>query len=343
MKAVRLYGAGDLRVVALPTPALGEREILVRTGAAFICGTDLRMFKNGASGLPVTLGHEIAGTIAGVGNGVKHYREGMRVAIAPNMGCGVCDYCVAGHTELCPDLRSLGINVNGGFAEYLLVPEAAVTQGNVVEIGDRVSFEEASLAEPLSCVYNSFERCRTEPGEIVLVIGAGPIGLMHAKVHKLGGAGMVIIHDINESRLTICREEDPFFITVGPERPKEQIAELTQGRGADIVITAVSSPAAQQLAFEVAATNGRVIFFGGLPRGKEMVSLNTNIIHYRMITVTGTSRQNLRQYRTCLKLIDQGLLKSGGIITKTLPLEAAVEAMETVVRGEGLKTGFSMS
>ena len=342
MKAVRLFGKEDLRVVETADPAPGEGEIVVRAGAALICGTDVRMYRNGAAVQPITLGHELAGTVAAVGPKVTHYREGMRVAVAPNMGCGVCDECVSGHTELCSELRALGINLDGGFAGYFVVPAAAVAQGNVVEIGANVSFAEAAIAEPLSCVYNSFERCRTEPGNSVLVIGAGPIGLMHAKLHKLAGAGRVVIHDLNESRLAICKAEDESFITVGPDRAKEQIFELTGGKGADIVITAASAAATQQLAFQVAALNGRVIFFGGLPKGREQVSLDTNVIHYRMITVTGTSRQSLRQYRRCLKLIEQGVLDVRRIITKSFPLERAQEAMDTVIRGEGLKTGFAM-
>ena len=343
MKAVRLYGKEDLRVVDVAIPAPTEGEIVVRSGAALICGTDVRMYRNGASALPVILGHELAGTIAAVGPKVTHYREGMRVAVAPNMGCGVCDECVSGHTELCPELRALGINLDGGFAEYFTVPAAAVSQGNVVEIGANVSFAEAAIAEPLSCVYNSFERCHTQPGDVVLVIGAGPIGLMHAKLHKLAGAGKVIIHDINESRLDICKQEDGSFVTVGPDRAKERIYELTGGRGADVTITAASAAATQQFAFQVAALNGRVIFFGGLPKGQEQVSLDTNIIHYKMITVTGTSRQSLRQYRHCLKLIDQGVLDVSRVITRTFPLEEAQVAIETVIRGEGLKTGFVMA
>lgn len=348
MKAVRLYGKEDLRVDDRPVPEPDDGEIVVRSGAALICGTDVRMYRNGASNLPVTLGHELAGTIAALGHGVgkggriARYNVGMRVAVAPNLGCGVCDQCVSGHTELCPDLRALGINLDGGFADYFTVPAAAVTQGNVVEIGDSVSFPEAAIAEPLSCVYNAFERCGTQPGDTVLVIGAGPIGLMHAKLHKLAGAGRVMIHDINESRLSSCRAEDKDFITIGPDGPKEQISDLTGGRGADIVITATSAPATQQLAFEVAAMNAKVIFFGGLPKGQEVVGLDTNIIHYRMITVTGTSRQSLRQYRLCLKLIAQGVLDVKRIVTRSFPLESAVEALATVIRGEGLKTGFVM-
>ncbi len=341
MKAIRLFGPDDLRVVELPVPEPGAGEILLRTGAALICGTDVRMFRNGAKNLPLTLGHEFAGTIAAIGEGVRGYAPGMRVAVAPNFGCGVCDRCVAGDTHLCAALSAIGVTMDGGFAEYVLIPAAAVTQGNLSPIGDSVSFAEAAMAEPLSCVYNSFERSQVRPGESVLVIGAGPIGLMHAKVYKMAGAGLVMINDMNEERLAVCKNEDPFFVTIGPGSVKEKVLALTGGRGADIVVTAASVPAVQQAAFELAGLNARVIFFGGLPAGKEIVPLDTNVIHYKMITVTGTSRQNLRQYRTCLDLIRQGLIPVANILTASFGIGEAAAAFDLSVRGVGLKTGFA--
>ncbi len=202
---------------------------------------------------------------------MRGYQRGQPVAIAPNYGCGVCDSCVAGQGQHCPDLKAIGIHVDGGFAEYVRVPAPAVAQGNVCPIPEGLSFAEAALAEPLSCVYNSFERAHMVPGDSVLIVGAGPIGLLHAKLYRLAGAGQVLIHDLNEQRLADCARHDPGFVTVGADRPKERVLELTRGRGADVIVTAASSAAAQQLAFELAALDGRVIFFGGLPAGKEVV------------------------------------------------------------------------
>lgn len=340
MKAVRLFGKDDLRCVEVPAPQAGPGEMVIKTGASLICGTDVRMFKNGAKVSPLTLGHELAGTIVDMGSGVAGYSMGMRVAVAPNYGCGVCDRCIAGDAHLCSSLAAIGVSLDGGFAEYVRIPAAAVTQGNVAPIGDAVSFAEAAMAEPLSCVYNSYERSAVKPGDAVLVIGAGPIGLMHAKVYKMVGAGQVIINDVNEDRLAVCRKEDPSFITLGPDRVKERLLELTGGRGADVVVTAASVPAVQQAAFDLAALNARVIFFGGLPAGKEMVPLDTNVIHYKMITVTGTSRQNLRQYRICLELIRQGLIPVKNILTAQYGLDSYREAFDLSGRGVGLKTGF---
>ena len=343
MKAARLVGKDDLRVEVVPEPSLGEGEILVKVRAAMICGTDVRMLKNGSKVMPVTLGHELAGVIADLGPAVRGYQRGQPVAIAPNYGCGVCDSCVSGQGQHCPDLRAIGIHVDGAFAEYVRVPAPAVAQGNVCPIPDGLSFAEAALVEPLSCVYNSFERAHMVPGDSVLIVGAGPIGLLHAKLYRLAGAGQVLIHDLNEQRLADCARHDPGFVTVGADKPKERVLELTRGRGADVIVTAASSAAAQQLAFQLAALDGRVIFFGGLPPGKEVVGLDTNVIHYKQITVTGTTRQSLAQYRRCLALLGSGRLAVKGVITATYPLERAPEAFAAAARGEGLKSGFELT
>jgi L-iditol 2-dehydrogenase len=343
MKAVRLVGKNDLQVVSVADPAVGEGELLVRVRSAMICGTDVRMLKNGAKVLPITLGHELAGVIEEVGPAVRGYRRGQAVAVAPNYGCGVCDQCVAGRTQHCAELRAIGIHVDGGFAEYVRVPAPAVAQGNVCPIPDGLSFAEAALAEPFSCVYASFERAQLAPGDAVLVIGAGPIGLLHAKLYRMAGAGLVMIHDLNEQRLAVCARQDPSFVTLGPDRVKERVAELTHGRGADVIVTAASSAATQQLAFAVPALDARVIFFGGLPAGQEIVPLDTNVIHYKQITVTGTTRQSLAQYRRCLSLLASGRLSVQSVITATHPIEKASEAFAAAARGEGLKSGFELA
>jgi L-iditol 2-dehydrogenase len=342
MKAIRLYGVDDLRVEDVPTPEIGSGEVLVKVGASLICGTDVRMWKNGAKVSPLTLGHEMAGTIAEVGRDVRHYKPGMRVAVAPNYGCGICDACVDGRSQDCAEQRAMGIHDDGGFAEYLRVPAAAVAQGNISPIEGSVSFAAAALAEPFSCVYNSFERAALKPGDSVVVIGAGPIGLLHAKLYRLAGAGLVAVIDVNAERLAACVADEPSIVAIQSEGAKERLMELTRGAGADVVVAAASNAAVQQLAFGLAAQHGRVIFFGGLPAGKEMVSLDTNVIHYRQIFLTGTSRQSLSQYRRCLGIISRGLMKVDGILTGSWKLEEAALAFSAAARGEGLKSGFTL-
>lgn len=341
MKAARLYGKEDLRIEEVRVPAIGEGEVLLAVKAAAVCGTDIRMFRNGYKGVgpdtPLILGHEIAGIVEKTGPGVTGYREGMRVAVAPNMGCGVCDHCVSGNTQLCATFKAFGINIDGGFAERMRVPAEAVRQGNLTEMPAGVDFTAAAMAEPLSCVYNAFERARIGPGDTVLVIGAGPIGLMHARLAKMGGAAKVFMNDINAERLAFCAGLEPAIVPVQSAGLADRIRGETGGRGLDVVITANPAPEAQVIALELAAINGRVMFFGGLPEGKNKVPLDTNLVHYKQITITGTTRQSLSQYRKTLALIGAGLVSIEGIVSGRHPVEATRAAFEEVMKGKGLK------
>lgn len=341
MHAALLYGKEDLRVQQVTTPQIGEGEILLEMKSAAICGTDVRMYRNGHPGIssesPLILGHELSGVIAETSSGVNNYRVGMPAALAPNMGCGICNSCVSGNTQLCKQYIAFGINIDGGFAEYVRIPKEAVRQGNLFEIPPGVSFEAAALAEPLSCVFNGFLRSEIRPGDSVLIIGAGPIGLMHAKLAKMAGAGQVILSDLSEPRLDVCRKIDRSFLTVSGDSIADQIMELSAGHGVDVCITACPSAGAQATALEVAAVNGRVFFFGGLPAGRSRVVLDTNLIHYKQLVVSGTTRSNLIQFRKALELISQGLIWVNDLITHRHPIEGIAEAFGQVMQAEGLK------
>jgi L-iditol 2-dehydrogenase len=347
MKAARLYGKEDLRVESAPVPAIGEGEVLLAVKAAAICGTDIRMFRNGHKNVsaehPLILGHEIAGVIEKVGPGVAGYREGMRVAVAPNMGCGVCDLCVSGNTQLCADFKAFGINIDGGFADHMRVPAAAVRQGNLTEMPSGVDFPAAAVVEPLSCVYNAFQRCAIGPGDTVLVMGSGPIGLMHARLAKMGGAAKVFMNDINSERLAHCAALDRAIIPVETPELARRIKEETGGKGLDVVITANPAPEAQIVALELVGLNGRVMFFGGLPEGKSKVALDTNLVHYKQISISGTTRQSLAQYRKTLALVGAGLISLEGVISGSYPVEETRAAIENVMKGRGLKQVISFA
>ena len=341
MKAAQLYGKEDLRIVEIEKPLITADEVLLKIRASAICGTDVRMLRNGhkaaSASNPLTLGHEISGEIDAVGANIAAYKPGDRVAVAPNLGCGVCDLCVSGNTHMCRDSEALGVTIPGAFAEYMVIPAEAVRQGNICLIGDNTSFEEAALAEPFSCVYNAFELYGVNPGDSVVIIGAGPIGLMHAKLARMAGAGKVIINDLNADRLAECREIDPSFITMDGNNFEEKLMNETGKKGADVVITACPAPAAQQAALRIAAVFGRVNYFGGLPAGKSEVALDTNEIHYKQLTITGMTRQSLRQFRTCLSLIEQNLVSVSDLISTKSALGDLEEAINRSARGEGLK------
>lgn len=341
MKAAYLYGPKDLRVQEIPIPEINDNEILLKVKSSAICGTDIRMINNGYKGIteetPRILGHELSGVIEKAGRNITKYRAGMKVAVAPNMGCGVCDWCVSGNTHMCPDYDALGINIDGGFAEYVRIPEKACRQGNIVELGANVSFDEAALNEPLSCVYNGFLKCDIKPGDSVLIIGTGPIGIMHAKLAKMAGAAKVMLNDISSERLEVCRKIDSSFIILQGGNLKEQVLEVTNGRGLDVCITACPSPQAQADALEMMAINGRVNFFGGLPAGKEIVGINTNLVHYKQLMLTGSARASLSQFRKTLDFISSGVLSVKDLISETFTLDRISDAVQRATRAEGLK------
>ena len=347
MRTARLSGKNGICVRSAQLPPLGPGDVLLQTKAALICGTDLRILRHGhqaiGDGVERVLGHELSGVIARAGAEVEHLKEGMRVAVAPNMGCGQCDFCVSGNTHLCTDYRALGIHVDGGFAEYVRVPATAVRQGNVVEIGPKTTFAEAALAEPLSCVYNGFERCAIRPSDTVLVMGVGPIGLMHAKLATLGGAATVYISDLNPERLDRCRQMDASWIPIEAGEVSNRIAEQTAGKGVDVCITACPSGQAQAQALELAAVNGRILFFGGLPKDQSTVPLDTNLIHYKQLMVTGTTRASVAQFRRVLSLMEHGTLSLKGFVTETFGITDIRKAFAYAAEGSGLRCMISFN
>ena len=340
MLAARLYGKDDLRVERIPVPEIGEEEILLRVKAAAVCGTDLRMLKNGAAGVdndhPLVLAHEFSGVIEKLGARVEGYNVGERVAIAPNIGCGICGFCVSGRSHHCKKLLAIGIHMDGGFAEFMRIPARAVHLGNVVPLADSVSFEAAAANEALSCVINAYERYQVHPGETVVIIGAGAIGMMHAKLAKMSGAAKVIMNDLSADRLGECAAIDPDLITVA-DGLADRVAKETCGEGADVVITACSAAPAQQAAFGLGGIDGRINFFGGLPKGKEKVELDTNIIHYKQLTVTGTTRASHDHYRKGLEFVGTGLVDLDALITHRFKLEDVKQAFDNAAAAKGLK------
>ena len=337
MKAARLHGLDDFRVETIPVPDIGEDEILVRVKAVTVCGTDLRMIQNGiAAGLyPLTLGHEFSGLIEKVGGNVEGYVTGQRVCVAPNIGCGICDICISGNSHHCKKLRSIGLDTDGAFAEFVKIPADAIIRGNVTPLEDSVSYEAAAANEAFACVMNSFERYGMFPGETALIIGAGAIGMMHAALAFKSGAEKVILNDLSEGRLALCKKIEPRIITVAGD-PTETVNAETGGKGVDVVVTACSVAPVQEAALSYAAINGRVNYFGGLPKGRT-INLDTNIIHYKQLSVTGTTRSSHEQYRKTLSFIAKKLVDVDSLVTHRFALDMVGKAIENAKNQEGLK------
>jgi len=340
MLALRLYGPKDIRLVNMEIPRIEADEILLKVDTAAICGTDIRMWINGSTGTdkehPLTLGHEFAGTIVEVGHKVPFYKKGMQVAMQPNIGCGLCDCCVSGNFHLCNDYRAFGINMDGAFAEYIKVPADAITKGNLMVLPKNVSPAEAAITEPLSCAYNGFTKCHVKPGEYALVVGAGAIGYCHALLLHMAGA-VVLMNDISAERLAILKEKLPFVETYAGNDLRGFVDHQTGKRGLDIAITACPVPAVQQAMLPLMNYGGRINFFGGIPEAQQPVAINTNLVHYKELYLTGSTRSSIIQFRKSLAYVAQGLLDVKGMITDTYRLEEIEQAFENAQQAKGIK------
>ncbi|MDA1372778.1 MAG: zinc-binding dehydrogenase [Proteobacteria bacterium] len=342
MLAAVYKGTPEIELIETKIPEIRSNEVLLKVNAAGICGTDLRILKSGHRRIPdgarIVLGHEVSGEIAGVGSQVIWPKVGMRISVAPNMGCGYCGRCVQGFTQLCGNYFSFGVVIDGAFAQYMRIPSAAIEQGNLAEIAEHVTYEEAAMVEPLSCVFRGLMACRPQPSETVLIIGAGAIGLMFVQLAKMLGA-RVIVSSRNDERsqqskrfgadLTFNPKEEDFH---------EAVFSATGGQGADIAIVAAPSSQAQTNAIEVLAHHGRVNFFGGLPQGNEITPVNANMVHYKELFITGTTGSSIREYRTALSLVDSGQVEVASLVTHRFPLGQIAEAFQVARSKEGIKT-----
>lgn len=327
------HGIGDLRLETRDALAAGSGEVIVRVKAAGVCATDVRILTFGhsriAEGTTRVLGHEIAGEIAAVGEGVNEFRLGERVAVAPNYGCGRCEQCKGGWTNLCPDHEAIGISVDGGFADFVRVPAAAVSQGNVVRLPQSVPDEEAAVAEPLSCCLAAQEGISVGAGDSVLVMGAGPLGMMHVLLARARGADRVMVSGFPEARLALAAGfgADRTFDARREDLPAA-VLEATGGRGVDAVLVAAPSGQAREQAIQAAAKRGRISLFAGQAGGDPHFRADANAIHYRQLVVTGTSGSCVRHFRAGLDLVAGGKLELRRLISDRLPLSSIHSAID---------------
>lgn len=342
MLAVVYHGSNDLRVEDVPVPKIGAGELLVKVISASICGTDLRIFHgNHRMYPPGTIripGHEVVGTIAEVGSEVKNYSIGQRVFCAPNTGCGHCAQCITGNNNLCADYEALGVTLNGGFAEYVKISAKSVQQGNVIPVSQSVDPAVAALMEPFACVVRGQNTLRIKPGEIVLVIGAGPIGVMHTKLAKARGAGRVIVSEpiLDRAEQAVRMGADRVVDPVSKDL-KAVLDEESLGRGADVIIVAAPVHAAQENALELAAISGRINFFGGLPKDRPTINFDSNLVHYKELMVTGTTACSTADCWQAAQIVNSGLVDLSDIISQRFPLKDAVNAFVAAEDRKSLK------
>ena len=298
MQAARYYGIKDIRVEEIPIPKTPTGGALLKVHAAGLCGTDKRIYSHGhfhiQPGTPRILGHEVMAEIVALDNRKPGFKVGDKVTLAPNFGCGECRECKKGYTQLCDNYDAFGISWDGGFAEYLVVPEIAITQGNMIKVPEDFSDDEGVLIEIAACSYRGISACTPQPGESVLIIGGGAVTFLMSGWARTFDVGQVIVSVITDEWGDISKRGDPDLIINSRKVDlKSSLFNATGGRGADVVIVACSAKEMDEAAPDLAAIQGRVNYFGGLPVKDAQVCINSRAIHYREVTITGTTGANV--------------------------------------------------
>ena len=340
MKAAVLEGLEKMVLKEVSTPPIKEGEMLVKIRSCAVCGSDIRIYHQGNPRVkpPQIIGHEIAGEVVEVGERIENFKVGDRVALGADVPCGICKLCKNGLGNNCPINYAIGYQFPGGFAEYIHINETTVKYGPLHKIPENLSFDEASLAEPLACSLNGYELVNLKVGDTVVIIGAGPIGLMLVELARNIGAGRIILSQRSKERLKIARKfSADTFISSLEENFVERVMEETKGEGADVVMVACANPSAQEEALEIVGHRGRVNFFGGLAPGSRKIKIDSNLIHYKECFVLGSHGSVPRHHKIALELLSRGAVKGKDFITHHFSLDKIKEAFRVAEGHQGLK------
>ena len=339
MKAGVLKGVNEIDFTTVPDPQLERGDLLLKVKAATVCGTDIRILrgrKTAGVRYPSILGHEFAGEVADTG-GHAQFKPGQAVGVCPQFPCGHCAYCIRGAENLCRDLTALGYEIDGAFAEYVRIPAHGVASGNVFAMPAGLSFEKAALAEPLACVMNGQERVGVKMGDIVLVLGAGPIGILHVMLARLSGARRIIVSEPNALRREAA-------LKAGAEMAIDPLQEDLAGRvragsdglGADVAIAAIGVPALAGDAIRLVRPRGRVSLFAGFAPGT-LAELDVNAIHYNEVAVTGAFGLTRLLFERALNMIASGRLDLEPLLTHRFGLPDIQSALSAAEQGAAIK------
>ncbi len=341
MTAAVLYGKEDVKIEQVPIPRVGEGEVLVKVQVALTCGTDLKVYQRGYHARmivpPALFGHELAGVIEEVGPGVRGFKRGMRVVALNSAPCQMCFYCSRHQENLCEDL----LFNNGAYAEYIRIPRRIV-ELNMLAVPPNVTYEEAAMVEPLACVLRGLHETSVELGDIVTVIGGGPIGLMFIQVAKAMGCKVISVvkRDGQVEAAKHMGAHEVIQITKVKD-PIDAVRALSaERRGSDVVIEAVGRPDAWELAVEMVRKGGTVNFFGGCASGTK-VQLDTNRLHYSEITLKATFHHTPDTVRKAFGLMVEKKIRSTDYITGEAPLSRLQQVLRHMLnRGGEIKTAI---
>lgn len=335
MKAAFFTGIQQIEVreTTLPTPGAGEA--LVRNLASGVCGTDVHIF-HGEPGsadvtAPVILGHEYAGIVEQIGAGVHHVAVGDRVTVDPNIYCGTCVHCRRGAKQMCEEMKAVGVTRDGGFGEYSLVPAA-----QLLPVSQQADIEAAAMAEPIACCIHGIDRAGIRPGDVVLVVGGGAIGLINVQLARNAGASCVILSEPVEMRRRVALEVGADAV-VNPfeEDPLECIRAMTGKDGADVVIECVGNIPAIKQAVTCAGKGATVLLFS-VPQVDASYALPLFDVFKKELTIKGSFVNPDTQSRA-VALINAGRINVKPLITHRYALDQTEEAIRMQMSSESIK------
>jgi threonine dehydrogenase-like Zn-dependent dehydrogenase len=330
-----------LEVRELPLPKPGPGEVLVKMRAAGICYSDVMILKNRYKGrvpvpIPMIMGHEGAGVIAEVGEGVKHLKAGDKTGLNPLWGCGQCQHCVNGNPNMCRSWRHLGITCDGTFAEYRVVPSFVTCK-----LPDGISMIDAAVLEPITLAVRTLEHVQPRLGDTVAIIGPGSIGMFHLQAFKSAGASIIIVIGLDQDtkRLEIAKKLGAdYIINASREDVVTRVKELTDGLGCDIVVEAANHPSTVGQAIDLASAYGRVMLFGLYPEA----TISPLTLMRSGLTVMGDVAVTPAWYQRAIRWVQYKKVSAEPMITRTFRLEQAKEAFEAFREGHGVKVLFEM-
>jgi L-iditol 2-dehydrogenase len=329
MKVARLHGVRDTRLEVLPRPHPGPGQVLLRVAAVGVCGSDVHYYLEGRIGSqvvtePIILGHEFSAWVAGLGEGVTNLAIGQLVTVEPAISCMECELCLAGHPNLCPQVRFCGTPpIDGVFAEYTLMPAE-----NCFPLSGKWTSAQGALLEPLGIAIHTVDLAHLSPGSTVAVLGAGPIGLLTAAVARVAGAAEIIMTEPLAYRRQFAHVYAADQV-LDPEADDvvAQVMEMTGGRGVDVAFECSGAPGTAQEGAAIARPGGKLILCG-IP-ADDTVTLNASTIRRRGLTIKLVRRMK-HTYPRAIRLVEQGIVDIKPLITHLLPLERVSEALELV-------------
>ena len=331
---------GELVLEDVPDPVCPAGGALVKVEACAICGTDVKMLEHGHKDLiyPRILGHEIVGRIVEIDASVNGLAEGDRVQVWPGISCGQCRPCQRGNDNQCESQGILGFNVDGGYADYVALPEGNVRHGGLNLVEDRDDPVSLSLSEPLACCLNGQMLTRVAEGDRVLVLGGGPVGAIHAVLAKHLGAGSVIVSERMPKRVKMLRDRVDRVIDTSAEDMAKAVMEQTDGKGVDVILPATPEVRVDESLLKLMAPNGRLCVFSGPRKGEYEAQINVRSMHYRELTMVGAYGCSSHHDRMAVDLIRSKEVDLGWIVTHRCQLNDVQSAIEHTSMRLGMKS-----